>query len=70
MEFTITTTIYIDIDTIANNYIESINFYENIGEAVNDYVCGLDDCEYYIIDEDTITAITKAVETKIKERRK
>ena len=70
MEFTITTTIYIDIDAIANNYIESINFYENIEETVNDYVCGLDDCEYYIIDEDTITAITKAVEAKLKERRK
>ena len=68
MDFTITTTVYIDIDAIANHYIEEINFYKNIREAVVDYVCGLDDCEYYIIDKDTITAITKAVEAELEER--
>ena len=70
MDFTITTTIHIDIEAIANHYIEAINFFQNIREAVVDYVCGLDDCEYYIIDEDTITAITKAVEAELEEREK
>lgn len=57
-------TIRIDIDIdaiIASADLTSSSSWNEVREAVEDYVAGLDDCEYYNIDHDDINTICKAI---------
>ena len=60
MEIEVKRTIYIDLDEIIEeNHLTKETSYERIRAGVNDYVSGLDDCDYYALDYDHITAITE-----------
>ena len=52
---------YIDIneETIINSIIDGT--FDDLDDAVNDYVCGLDDCDYYALDDDAIKQIKTEV---------
>lgn len=57
-------TIYIDIDLdkiISHDNLTRSSSLEEIKEAVEDYIAGLDDCEYYNINDDDIANICVAV---------
>ena len=45
------------------NIINSIldESFDNVEDAINDYICGLDDCEYYAID----SKVFKAIQDKV-----
>jgi len=67
MEIEVKRTIYIDLDEIIEeNHLTKETSYERIRAGVNDYVSGLDDCDYYALDYDNITAITEEVEKKLR----
>ena len=67
MEIEVKRTIYIDLDEIIEeNHLTKETSYERIRAGVNDYVSGLDDCDYYALDYDHITAITEEVEKKLR----
>lgn len=51
MEFEYSGTVYIDIDGIIDSFLDEDNEWDSLREAVDDYVCGLDDCDYYVVDE-------------------
>ena len=57
MELWITTMVYIEMDTIR----EMIKNGTPIEEAVDDYISGLEDCEYYLIGEEERAKIIHAL---------
>lgn len=61
MEFEYSGTIYIDIDSIIDSFLDEDNQWDSVEEAVDDYVCGLDDCEYYVIDSEMTEKIVAEV---------
>ena len=66
MEFEYTGTIYIDVDEIfetccENNLIDV----DEIRNAVNDYILGLDDSTYYCVEGWMVDEIVTAVKKKI-----
>lgn len=55
MEFEVKTTVYIDIDYIIENYkLNSNSLKAVIKDAINDYVDSMDDCDYYLIDDNNV----------------
>lgn len=60
MELEITTCIYINIDEI----IEHILNGTNIDDAIDNYIIGMDDCEYYLIGSEE----TKKIKEEVKKR--
>ena len=53
MDFTVEYTVHIDVDyIIQRNELDENSPFSTIREAIEDYVCSLDDCDYYIIDSD------------------
>ena len=57
-----TVRIYIDIeDIITTANLTSSSSWNEVKEAVEDYVAGLDDCEYYNINHDDINTICKVI---------
>ena len=60
MELWITTMVYIEMDTIR----EKIKKGASIEEAVDDYISGLDDCEYYLIGEEEKAKIIHALKNE------
>jgi len=57
-----TVRIYIDIeDIITTANLASSSLWNEVKAAVEDYVAGLDDCEYYNIDPDDINTICKVI---------
>lgn len=66
MEIEVKRTIYIDLDEIIEeHHLTKDTSYERIRASVDDYVSGLDDCDYYALNSDNITAITEEVEKKL-----
>lgn len=61
MELEYSGTIYIDINTIIDSFLDEDNQWDSVEEAVDDYVCGLDDCDYYIIDSEMTEKIVAEV---------
>ena len=62
MELEITTTIWIDVESIVNEYDIDMNTpYSDIKQSVEDYVSGLDDCEYYMIGGEEVNKIVSAI---------
>ena len=50
MELTITNTVFIEINIIIENgHLNQMSDSNEIWNAIGDYVCGLDDYEYYLI---------------------
>lgn len=69
MEITITSTIYIDIDRIIEDGNLDCNSADvEIKEAINDYCCGLDDCEYYLIGREQEDKIFERIREQIGEQ--
>lgn len=68
MEIEVKRTIYIDLDEIIEeNHLTKETPRELIRAGVKDYVSGLDDCDYYALDADHITAITDEVEKTLRD---
>lgn len=71
MELEITTTVYIPVDAIIEDYgIDMNTDRADIEKAVQDYVCGLDDCEYYIIGDAEIEQIIDEIVNRTGEQLK
>ena len=67
MEIEVKRTIYIDLDEIIEeNHLTKDTPSQLILEGVCDYISGLDDCDYYDLNNDHITAITEEVEKKLR----
>lgn len=66
MNITITRTIFIDIDELIEDFQLNYNSSdEDISQAVEEYVLGFEDCDYYLIGQEEIEKIEKEVRTKI-----
>lgn len=50
MEFEYTGTIYFNIDYMVEDFVENDNW-DDIKDYIRDYVSGLDDCDYYNVEE-------------------
>ena len=51
--FPVETFIYFPIEYIINVYeIDEHTPFDEIRTAINDYVCGMDDCDYYLVNDD------------------
>lgn len=70
MEFEYTGTIYIDVDKIfeiccEDNLIDA----DDIRDAVNDYILGLDDGTYYYVEgwmvDEIVTAVKKRIDKEL-----
>lgn len=69
MEFTVTSTIYIDIDRIIKDGNLDCNSADvEIKEAIYDYCCGLDDYQYYLIGHEEIDQIFNEVRNEVGEQ--
>ena len=66
MEITKTITINIDLDTIIEDGELSKNSTDSdIDHVIYEYVTGLDDCDYYLIDDSDEDEIAQAVRTRL-----
>ena len=71
MELEIITTIFIDIDEIIEAYHLDYNSSdEDIKKAVDYYVAGLDDADFYLIGTEEREKIKKEIRTKVGEQMK
>ena len=71
MELEITTTIFIDINEIIEAYHLDYNSSdEDIKKAVDYYVAGLDDADFYLIGTKEREKIKKEIRTKVGEQMK
>ena len=61
MELEYSGVIYIDVDAIIDAFLDEDNQFDDVRDAVDDYVCGLDDCEYYVIDGEMTEKIVAEV---------
>lgn len=61
MELEYSGIIYIDVDAIIDAFLDEDNQFDDVRDAVDDYVCGLDDCEYYVIDDEMTEKIVAEV---------
>lgn len=67
MELTITNTIDIDIDEILDCLKNNPQM--SVEDAVEDYICGLDDMEYYLIGCEEAIKIIEEVERQLAKKR-
>ena len=66
MELDIHYTIYIDVEGIIEDYrLKASSTKKRIEFAVNDYVCGLDDADYYCIGETEIQQIIAEIKNRL-----
>lgn len=66
MEIEVTTTVWIEIDQIIEeNNLNMNSTDEEINNAIEHYVCGLDDCYYYILDENAHQQIFNEIRSRI-----
>lgn len=70
MEFDYTGTIYIDVDEIFETCCEeNLIDVNEIRDAVNDYVLGLDDGTYYYVEgwmvDEIVTAVKKRIDKEL-----
>lgn len=69
MNFTVETTIYIPIEHIINFYeIDENTPFSDIYNAIDDYVSGMDDCEYHLINDDIKERVFKEIIQRIMTR--
>lgn len=62
MDFTVETTIHIPIEYIINFYeIDEDTVFSDIHNAIDDYVSGMDDCDYYLVNDDIKERVFKEV---------
>ena len=53
MNFTVETTVYIPVEYIINFYeIDENTSFGDIHNAIEDYVSGMDDCDYHLVNDD------------------
>ena len=66
MELEIMITLWIDVDNIINEHsLTAISTDDTINMAIGDYICELDDADYYLIGDIERAQIFKAVRDKV-----
>lgn len=66
MELTITNTVFIDINTIIEDgHLNQMSNSDEIWNAITDYICGLDDCKYYLIGDKEMNDIYVEVKKQL-----
>ena len=66
MEFEVTTSVFIDVDYIIEDYkLNSDSLKASIKDAISDYVDGMDDCDYCLIDDDVRQRIFDEISNRI-----
>ena len=69
MDLEIVSYIYVDVDGIIEEHGLNANSTDKkIREAIHDYACGLDDCDYYAIGEKEVNKILKEIRNRIGEQ--
>lgn len=62
MDFTVETTIHIPIEDIIAFYkIDENTPFNDIHDAIEDYVCGMNDCDYYLVNDDIKKRVFKEI---------
>ena len=70
MDLEIVSYIYIDVDGIIEDYNLNANSNKKeIYDAIHDYACGLDDCDYYAIGYEEETKIYEEIRKRIGEQK-
>ena len=70
MELEITTTIYIDMDCLVNMAQEEEWKDKDLNEVVDNFVSGLDDCDFYLIGSKEEEQIRIELEKRLKNLKK
>ena len=66
MDLEVVSYIYVDIDgIIEDNNLNAHSSKQRIEDAIDDYVCGLDDCEYCLIGEKEAEKIYKEIRNRV-----
>lgn len=68
MEVTVKKTIWIDEEEIAKSFLNGT--FNDVLAAVDEYCAGLDDCDYYALDDNAYEEIKKEVEKIVTNRKK
>ena len=62
MDFTVETTIHISVEHIISYYkIDENTSFHDVHNAIEDYVCSMDDCDYYLVNDDIKQSVFKEI---------